>query len=148
MKTLGELTKCRDKKAKIRRKCGLIFGHLRQFDTAFARNCRFQTGITSDYGLRETLRRAATVGSASAHLQDSYLRRMLRLTNTLARVGQGMLHKKDVRKRRAKPLCVRKQRKQGQSARRKNGHFCTNDTRMTAFSRRMARDDIPWRCRD
>ena len=43
---------------------------------------------------------------ASAHLQDSHLRRMWRLTNTLAKVGRGILQKKDVRKRRAKPLCV------------------------------------------
>jgi len=43
---------------------------------------------------------------ASAHLQDSHLRRMWRLTNTLAKVRQGNVHKKDVRKRRAKPLCV------------------------------------------
>ena len=58
MKTLGQLTKCHDEKAKIRRKCGLIFGHFRQFDTNFARDCWFRTGITSDYRLRKTLRRA------------------------------------------------------------------------------------------
>jgi len=39
----------------------------------------------------------------SPHLQDSYLRCMWRLTNTLAKVGQGILQKKDVKKRRSKP---------------------------------------------
>ena len=36
MKTLGQLTKCHDKKAKIRRKLGLLFGHLRRYETTFA----------------------------------------------------------------------------------------------------------------
>jgi hypothetical protein len=36
MKTLGQWTKCHDKKAKIRRKSGLFIGHFRQFDTTFA----------------------------------------------------------------------------------------------------------------
>ena len=36
MKTLGQLTKCHDKNAKIRRKLGLLFGHLRRCDTTFA----------------------------------------------------------------------------------------------------------------
>ena len=58
MKTIGQLTKCHDKKAKIRRKLGLLVGHFRQFDTAFARKCWLQAGITSDYRLRKTLRRA------------------------------------------------------------------------------------------
>ena len=45
----------------------------------------------------------------SAHLQrmeDAYLRRMWRLTNTLAKVRQGILHQKDVKKRGSKPECV------------------------------------------
>ena len=58
MKTLARLTKCHDEKAKIRRKLGLLVGHFRQFDTAFARKCWLQAGITSDYRLRKTLRRA------------------------------------------------------------------------------------------
>jgi len=58
MKTQGELTKCHDKKANIRRKLGLLFGHLRQSETNFARNCRLRTGIRSDYRLRKTLHRA------------------------------------------------------------------------------------------
>ena len=58
MKTQGEWTKCHDKKAKIRRKSGLLFGHSRQSETDFARNCWLRTGITSDYRLQETLRRA------------------------------------------------------------------------------------------
>ena len=58
MKTLGELTKCHYKKAKIRRKVGLLDGHFRQFDTPFARNCCLRKGIRSDYWLRRTLRRA------------------------------------------------------------------------------------------
>ena len=36
MKTLGQLTKCHDKKAKIRRKLDLLFGHLRQSEANFA----------------------------------------------------------------------------------------------------------------
>jgi hypothetical protein len=40
------------------------------------------------------------------HLQDSYLRRMWRLANRLAKVRERILQKKDVRKIRAKPLCV------------------------------------------
>ena len=55
MKTQGELTKCHDKKAKIRRKSGLFFGHSRQSDTNFARNCTFRGVISSDRGLRKTL---------------------------------------------------------------------------------------------
>jgi len=45
----------------------------------------------------------------SAHLQrleDSYLRRMWRLANTLAKVRQGILQKKMLIKRRSKPECV------------------------------------------
>ena len=42
----------------------------------------------------------------SAHLQDSDLLRMWSLTNTLAKVRQGILQKKDVKKRRTKPLFV------------------------------------------
>jgi len=41
-----------------------------------------------------------------AHLQDSYFRRMWRLANTLAKAREGILQKKDVKKRRTKPLCV------------------------------------------
>jgi predicted HAD superfamily Cof-like phosphohydrolase len=45
----------------------------------------------------------------SAHLQrmeDSYLRRMWRLINAFGKVRQGALQKKDVKKIRAKPVCV------------------------------------------
>jgi len=45
MKTLGRLTKCRDEKAKIRRKSGLSFGHFRQSEVDFARNFRFRRVI-------------------------------------------------------------------------------------------------------
>jgi ribosomal protein S21 len=45
----------------------------------------------------------------SKHLQrleDSYLRRMWRLINAFGKVRQGILKKKDVKKGRAKPVCV------------------------------------------
>ncbi len=39
-------------------------------------------------------------------MEDSHLRRLWRLTNTLAKVRQGVLHKKDVKSDRPKPECV------------------------------------------
>jgi cell division protein FtsB len=39
-------------------------------------------------------------------MEDSHLRRLWRLTNTLAKVRQGALHKKDVKNDRTKPECV------------------------------------------
>ena len=39
-------------------------------------------------------------------IEDSHLRRLWRLTNTFAKVRQGVLHKKDVKSDRAKPECV------------------------------------------
>ena len=42
MKTLEEATKCLPKKAKIRRKLGEFFGHLRQSEVHFAENCDFR----------------------------------------------------------------------------------------------------------
>ena len=104
MKTLDELTKCHDKRAKKRRKLGLLDGHLCQSETSFARNCWFRKGIRSDYGLRSGGRLPSRRSDRlSAHLQDSYLRRMWRLANTLAKVREGILEKKmlkrDVRSR-------------------------------------------------
>ena len=58
MKTLGERTKCHDKRANIRRKSGLLFGQLRPREVEFARNCTFRRAISSDHGLRKTVRRA------------------------------------------------------------------------------------------
>jgi len=39
-------------------------------------------------------------------MEDSNLRRLWRLTNTFAKVRQGVLHKKDVKKMRSKPEYV------------------------------------------
>ncbi len=39
-------------------------------------------------------------------MEDSHLRRLWRLTNTLAKVRQGVLQKKDVKSNRANPECI------------------------------------------
>ena len=56
MKTLGKWTKCRDEKAKIRRKSGLFFGHLRQSEVDSARNCRCHSHAMASRGLQAQLR--------------------------------------------------------------------------------------------
>jgi len=45
-------------------------------------------------------------GALLQKIEDSHLRRLWRLTNTFAKVRQGVLHKKDVKSDQPKPECV------------------------------------------
>ncbi len=106
LKSLSEPREDRERKA-ARQKARKQLGRLMEFHENIAwRLSRQLERVQSPENLAALMAPEDQTSVLLQRLEDSGLRKLLRLINTFGKVRQGLLEKKDVKKIRPKPLCV------------------------------------------